>query len=95
MQHVRSDMGSRTEPERSFMSFVFMMFYSRIYRTKVLDKVEVRPLISEGKEGGASSQVPFSVLIRTLSTARNRYPGMKEKAIDGDGRLEAVHQYFA
>ncbi|KAI6157328.1 hypothetical protein BKA82DRAFT_20166 [Pisolithus tinctorius] len=99
-QCVQSDLGSRTEPGRSFLSFVFMMFYSRIYRSKVLNKVKAQLLISEGKEDGASSwveceellmklrkgkfeaKVPFSVLIRTLSTARYRYPGAKEKHQD-------------
>ncbi|KAI6140289.1 hypothetical protein BKA82DRAFT_29245 [Pisolithus tinctorius] len=113
MQCIQGDKDSRTEPERSFLSLVFMMFHSRIYGSKVLDKVGARPLISEGKEDSASSwveceelltklrkgkfeaKVPFSVLIRTLSTARYRYPGAMEKAIDGDGRLEAVHQYLA
>ncbi|KAI6154929.1 hypothetical protein BKA82DRAFT_4432149 [Pisolithus tinctorius] len=103
----------KLDPERSFLSLVFMTFHSRIYGSKVLDKVGARLLISEGKEDSASSwveceelltklrkgkfeaKVPFSVLIRTLSTARYRHPGAKEKAIDGDGRLEAVHQYLA
>ncbi|KIN97579.1 hypothetical protein M404DRAFT_890990 [Pisolithus tinctorius Marx 270] len=82
----------KLEPERSFLPLVFMTFHSRIYGSKVLDKVGARLLISEGKE---DAKVPFSVLIRTLSTARYRYPGAKEKAIDGDGQLEAVHQYLA
>ncbi|KAI6148793.1 hypothetical protein BKA82DRAFT_22495 [Pisolithus tinctorius] len=82
-------------------------------QSKVLDRVEVQSLISEGKEDGTSSwveceelltklrkgkfeaKVPFSVLVRTLSTARYRYPGAKEEAIDSDGQLEAVRQLLS
>ncbi|KAI6152630.1 hypothetical protein BKA82DRAFT_4013051 [Pisolithus tinctorius] len=53
-------------------------------KSKVLDRVEAQSLISEGKEDGTSSWVECE-----------EYPGAKEKAIDGDGRLEAVHQYLA
>ncbi|KAI6155350.1 hypothetical protein BKA82DRAFT_4010919 [Pisolithus tinctorius] len=57
--------------------------------------VECEELLTKLRKGKFEAKVPFSVLIRTLSTARYRYPGAKEKAIDGDGRLEAVHQYLA
>ncbi|KIO03135.1 hypothetical protein M404DRAFT_27420 [Pisolithus tinctorius Marx 270] len=71
-QCIRSDVDSDAEPERSFLSFVFMMIYSRIYRSKVLDQVEAQSLISEGKE---DAKVPSSVLVRAYSTfeAIHRY----------------------
>ncbi|KIO08067.1 hypothetical protein M404DRAFT_378733 [Pisolithus tinctorius Marx 270] len=152
-QCIRSDVDSDAEPERSFLSFVFMTIYSRIYRSKVLDQVEAQSLIFKGKEDDAELQaecedpmmkddsryiaktrldygnisrlasnevmigprgaesvevsgvlrataleenyeakVPFLVLIRTLSTAKYRYPSAKEEAIDSDGQLEAVRR---
>ncbi|KAI6152498.1 hypothetical protein BKA82DRAFT_4457719 [Pisolithus tinctorius] len=109
-QCIRGDVDSDTEPERSFLSSVFMTIYSQIYRSKVLDRVEAQSLISEGKEDGASSraecedqvtklrkenyevQVPRLAIIQTLSTASYRYHSTKEKAVDRDGRPEAVHR---
>ncbi|KIO00591.1 hypothetical protein M404DRAFT_29293, partial [Pisolithus tinctorius Marx 270] len=149
-QRVQGDKDSRTEPESSFLYFVFMTPHSHTYRSKVYGEVDVQSLIFKGKEDDAELQaecedpmmkddscyiaktrldygnisrlasnevmigprgaesvevsgvlrataleenyeakVPFSVLIRTLSTAKYRYPSAKEEAIDSDGQLEA------
>lgn len=57
--------------------------------------VECEELMTKLRKEIYKVQVTFSVLIRTLYTAKYRYFSMKGKVIDRSGWLEAIHWYLA
>ncbi|KIO12297.1 hypothetical protein M404DRAFT_20122 [Pisolithus tinctorius Marx 270] len=90
-QCIQGDVDPDTEPKSKVLDRVeAQSLISEGKEDGTSSWVECEELVTKLRKGKFEAEVPFLVLIRTLSTARYRYPGAKEKAIDGDGRLEAA-----
>ncbi|KAI6139095.1 hypothetical protein BKA82DRAFT_477588 [Pisolithus tinctorius] len=55
-------------------------------------RAECEDQVTKLRKENYEVQVPRLAIIQTLSTASYRYHSTKEKAVDRDGRLEAVHR---